>query len=77
MGTPDIPNMRPGHMKWDYAHTFGELKPDVIVSIWPGTDQEAAPYLTDYYYAAIDNGVKVYLRKGSTKILWDKVVIKN
>ncbi|RJP55408.1 MAG: hypothetical protein C4557_01430, partial [Anaerolineaceae bacterium] len=36
MGIPDIPNMRPGHMKWDYAHTFGKLKPDVIVSIWEG-----------------------------------------
>ncbi len=77
MSIEDVPTMRPGHMKWDYAHTFGELKPDVIVSIWPGTDQEAAPYLADYDYAAIGNGIKVYLRKGSAKILWDKVIIKN
>ncbi len=67
--------MRPGHMKWDYAHTFGQLKPDVIVSIWEGTSQEAAPYLKDYVYANVGGGVKVYLRKGSPDILWDKVTI--
>ncbi len=73
MSIEDVPDMRPGHMKWDYARTFGELKPDVIVSIWPGTDQEAAPYLAQYVYATIAPGVKVYLLKGSPNILWDKV----
>jgi hypothetical protein len=32
-------------MKWNYAHTFGELKPDVIVSLWDETVKEAEPYL--------------------------------
>lgn len=73
MGIPDIPNMRPGHMKWDYAHTFGKLKPDVIVSIWEGTGEEAAPYLEAYVYATIAERIKVYLRKDSPNILWDKV----
>jgi hypothetical protein len=77
MSIEDVPDMRPGHMKWDYAHTFGELKPDVIVSIWEGTSQEAAPYLKDYVFANIGGGVKVYLRKGSTHILWDQVIIPN
>ncbi|MBI1856344.1 MAG: hypothetical protein HYR93_10865, partial [Chloroflexi bacterium] len=77
MSIEDIPNMRPGHMKWDYAHTFGELKPDVIVAIWEGTDKEAAPYLVNYYYAVVGDGVKVYLRKDSQNILWDKVQVKN
>jgi hypothetical protein len=75
MSIEDVPFMRPGHMKWNYAHTFGELKPDVIVSIWEGTSQEAAPYLQDYVYANVGGGVKVYLRKGSPNILWDKVTI--
>ncbi len=75
MSIEDVPDMRPGHMKWDYAHTFGELKPDVIVSIWEGTSQEAVPYLLDYVYANVGGGVKVYLRKGSPNILWDKVTI--
>ena len=64
MSIADVPDMRPGHMKWDYARTFGELKPDVIVSIWPGTDEEAAPYLKDYVQGVIAPRVKVYLRQG-------------
>ncbi len=75
MSIGDVPTMRPGHMKWDYAHTIGELKPDVIVSIWPGTDAEAAPYLTNYVYAVVAPGVKVYLRKDSALIWWDKVIL--
>jgi hypothetical protein len=77
MSIEDVPFMRPGHMKWDYAHTFGELKPDVIVSIWEGTGQEAVLYLKDYVNANVGGGVKVYLRKDSPNILWDKVIIPN
>lgn len=67
--------MRPGHTKWNYAYSFGELKPDVIVAIWEGTSKEAEPYLKDYAYAAIAEGINVYLRKDSPNILWDKVII--
>ncbi len=77
MSYADIPTMRPGHMKWDYAHTFGQLKPDVIVSIWEGTDKEAAPYLKNYVYATIGDKIKAYLRKDSPYVLWDRVVINN
>jgi hypothetical protein len=77
MGIPDVPFMRPGHMKWNYAHTIGELKPDVIVSLWEGTDEEAAPYLKDYVRASIGEKINVFLRKDSPNILWNKVVIKN
>jgi hypothetical protein len=75
MSIEDVPTMRPGHMKWDYAHTFGELQPDVIVSLWEGTSQEAAPYLKEYVYATVGQGVKVYLRKDSAHVLWDQVII--
>lgn len=73
MSIEDVPDMRPGHMKWDYAHTFGDLKPDVIVAIWPGTDKEAASYLQDYTFGVIAPGIRVYLRKNSPNVLWDKV----
>ncbi len=77
MSIADIPFMRPGHMKWDYAYTFGKLKPDVIVSIWEGTTAEAAPYLKkDYVYAVIGEKIKVYLLKDSPNILWENVIIK-
>lgn len=77
MSIEDVPDMRPGHMKWDYARTFGQLKPDVIVAIWPGTDKEAAPYLDQYVYATIAPGIKVYLLKNSPNILWDKVNVSD
>lgn len=75
MSIEDVPDMRPGHMKWDYARTFGDLKPDVIVSIWPGTTEEAARYLTDYVRGEIAPHIQVYLRRGSPNILWDKITI--
>ncbi len=65
--------MRPGHMKWDYAYTFGELKPDVIVSLWDGTEKEAEPYLENYVNAVVGENVRVYLLKDSPAILWDRV----
>ncbi len=77
MSIEDVPDMRPGHMKWDYARSIGALKPDVIVSLWEGTTQEAAPYLQDYVYAAIGDGIKVYLRKNSPNVLWDQVRIQD
>lgn len=84
LGIPDVAflspgnenRMRPGHMKWNYAHTFGELKPDVIVSLWDETVGEARPYLEDYVLASIEDEATVLLRKNSPNILWDKVVIK-
>lgn len=77
MGIPDVPFMRPGHMKWNYAYTIGELKPDVIVSLWEGTNEEAQPYLEDYVIAEIGNRIDVFLRKDSPNVLWDKVAIRN
>ncbi|HMD82085.1 MAG TPA: hypothetical protein VKE92_12290, partial [Anaerolineales bacterium] len=77
MGIPDVPFMRPGHMKWNYAYTISELKPDVIVSLWEGTNAEAAPYLEDYVIASIGDRIDVYLLKDSPNVLWDKVAIKN
>lgn len=77
MGIPDVPFMRPGHMKWNYAYTIGELKPDVIVSFWEGTNEEAAPYLEDYVVAEIGDRIDVFLRKDSPNVLWDRVAIRN
>lgn len=84
LGIPDVAflqngnenRMRPGHMKWNYAHTIGERKPDVIVSLWDETGKEAEPYLQEYVAANIGDKITVYLRRDSPNILWDKVAIK-
>lgn len=76
MGIPDVPYMRPGHMKWNYAHTLGELQPDVIVSLWDETGEEAAPYVENYVLASMGDKIIVFLRKDSPNVLWDRVTIK-
>jgi hypothetical protein len=74
MSIVDIPGMRPGHMKWNYEHSIGELKPDVIVLLWEGTGDEFEPYKDDYMPGGPGDGTGFLLRKGSTNILWDQVV---
>lgn len=59
----------PGHMKWNYAHTFGERKPDVIVTLWDETTLKAQRYLQDYVYASIGKNIVVPQRKDSDNIL--------
>lgn len=72
-------DFRPGHMKWDYAWSIGFLEPDVVVEIWRGTSQEAAPYLEDYIIINVDGLTeflpdgRMFLRRGSPNIYWDKV----
>ncbi len=71
-------DFRPGHSKWDYAHSIGDLKPDVIVELWAGTSKEAEPYMEDY--VVIEVGAlshflhkgRLYLRKGSEHIQWER-----
>lgn len=74
MSIVDIPNMRPGHMKWNYVHSIGELKPDVIVLLWEGTEDEFEPYKNDYIPGGTEDGTGFLLRKNSPNILWDRVL---
>lgn len=74
----------PGHMKWDYAWSIGELKPDVIAQFWSLDDpasyttlaavpEDARPFVEGNYALADIGGYRMLLRKGSPRILWDKV----
>lgn len=65
-------NYRPGHNKWNYAYSIGELQPDVIAQTWEGTDEEVAPYLENYEMYVID-GIPYYFREDSPNVLWDKI----
>ncbi len=69
----DFLDFRPGHNKWDYAYSIGELKPDVIVEVFKYSDAtEADPYLADYEVRTV-NGHPMYFRIGSAAIFWDRV----
>jgi hypothetical protein len=67
-----LADVRPGHMKWDYAHSIGKLQPDVIVQLWEGDFKSAEPYLKDYTAIEVD-GLPFFVRKGSTMIVWEQV----
>jgi hypothetical protein len=62
----------PGHLKWDYAHSIGRLRPDVALQTGypPG---EARPYLVDAYEKVELDGCKFHLRKQSPNLLWQRV----
>jgi len=65
-------NFRPGHNKWNYAYSIGELQPDIVAQIWEGTEEEAAPYLINYQLYVID-GIPYYFLKDSKNVLWDQI----
>lgn len=74
-GSPfDLEKFRPGHNKWDYDYSIGQLKPDVVVQLWGETD-EAQGYIDQYYAGGgADDELFYSLRKDSPRILWDQVV---
>ncbi|MGQ9680962.1 MAG: hypothetical protein ACUVX9_00335 [Anaerolineae bacterium] len=62
----------PGHLKWDYAYSLGELRPDVVVQLWQAP-WEAQPFLDALYVKVNVQGFDFYLLKGSDKVLWERV----
>jgi len=71
-------DFRPGHSKWNYEYSIGDQRPDVIVELWAGTSEEAAPYLEDYVVIEV-GGLshflykgRLYLRKGSEQVKWER-----
>ncbi len=62
----------PGHMKWDYEYSIGQLEPDLIVQIW-GSARQAAKWLeTDYLVTRLGPFVFSF-RKDSRNIYWNRL----
>lgn len=62
----------PGHLKWDYAYSIGELKPDLVAQLWE-YPEEARPYLVDYVVTTTMVGgepLQIAARKGSNAVVW-------
>ena len=68
-GAAKLTYFHPGHLKWDYAHSIGELAPDAVLQFW-GDLAEAEPYIVDSYVRVVFGDKWVYLKKGSDKIRW-------
>ena len=60
----------PGHLKYDYRHSIGDLKPHAILQFW-GDLSEADPYVVDSYVKIMTADLWVYVLQSSDKIRWD------
>jgi hypothetical protein len=69
-----LPEYVPGHMKWDYDYSIGELKPDVVFELWM-QPQDAGKYIDAYYlpiwFPPTENNV--WMLKDSPRIYWDRI----
>jgi len=63
---------RPGHTKFDYDYSVGQLRPDIVAQLWADQDR-VKPYLDEYYRRVEVEGVKMWLRLDSPNILWAEV----
>ena len=72
-GIKSVSDFRPGHMKWNYDYSIGQLKPDVIVQLW-GDKDEAQAYIVEYYViGGAEDDMAFTLRVDSENILWNNV----
>jgi hypothetical protein len=62
----------PGHLKWDYSHSFASLKPDVIAQTWLNMEG-IEYYLKKYYVKRMIGESLMYFRKNSSHVLWEKL----
>ena len=76
-GLFDLPlrELKPGHLKWDFDYTYGELKPDVITHQWGGGRETAIPYIQQYYteveLSLGDGRHHFMLRRDSERVKWE------
>ncbi len=69
-----VPEFLPGHMKWDYDYSIGELDPDVVFELWLRA-QDAAIYLDNEYVPIWfpPAGRDVWMLRDSPNIYWDRI----
>jgi hypothetical protein len=66
----------PGHLKWDYDYSIGQLRPDVVVQVW-AVEPQTIPWLQRDYLPARFGGYLRYLRRGSPHIRWSELGLQN
>ena len=62
---------RPGHSKFDFAYSIGQLQPDVILALRNRTN-EATPFL-DGYRGVFLAGSCAYVRRASRAVDWNRL----
>jgi arabinofuranosyltransferase len=69
--------VRPGHNKWDYAYSIGQLKPDVVAQLWSNTTEDIAQ-LRGWGYIPVKPRAMAdqtwWVRADSQNLRWDRLV---
>ncbi|HEU4891915.1 MAG TPA: hypothetical protein VFT47_10215 [Vicinamibacterales bacterium] len=74
-GTLGFRDFRPGHMKFDFAYSIGQLRPDVIVHLRRRTAL-AKPFLdAGEYKDVLLSGRCVHARRHSIRVFWDRLPV--
>jgi len=69
---PGFDHFHPGHLKWDYAHSIGKLRPDVVLQAdYPPV--EAEEFLAGKYETATIDALTFHFRRQSPRVLWDRL----
>ncbi len=73
-GLIDFRNFRPGHMKFDFDHSIGRLRPDVILHLGSRRAAVAKPFLdAGDYIELIGRGRCLRAGRQSPRVLWDRL----
>jgi hypothetical protein len=75
-GPYNLEAFRPGHMKWDYDYSIGELQPDVVVQLWKQADKAQSLLKRDYVKGEEPGGMVFWLRRDSKNIRWENVKVE-
>ena len=65
----------PGHTKWDYSYSIGQLKPDVVLHLWhlPAGQPDLARDYKPMRFPGYGYDYDVFVRKGTPNVLWDRI----
>ncbi|MEN4012991.1 MAG: hypothetical protein AB1453_03590 [Chloroflexota bacterium] len=64
--------LRPGHIKFNYAYSISQLKPDVIVEVLVSTGDVAEPHLRNYKRVMLNRHPTFFLKE-SPFVDWEKL----
>ena len=65
----------PGHMKWDYSYSIGQLKPDIVLHLW-NSPADQPDLIRDYKltrFPGFGFDYYIYVRKETPNVLWDRL----
>jgi hypothetical protein len=62
--------LHPGHDKWDYRYSIGELRPDVVAQIWQPDQAPETAQLESWGYSRVHEQLEsdLYVRNDSTLV---------